>query len=87
MTDDELDRALFALPLEEPPPHLHRAVVAVSTAPHAASRLAQELVTGLRAAGLFELATYGWLAVGLSSASCFSSLPFMATPRSTVYNR
>jgi hypothetical protein len=30
MTDDELDRALFALPLEEPPPELHRDVMAAT---------------------------------------------------------
>lgn len=30
MTDDELDRALFALPLEEPPADLHRRILAAT---------------------------------------------------------
>jgi hypothetical protein len=30
MTDDELDRALFALPLEEPPADLHRKIMAAT---------------------------------------------------------
>ncbi len=32
MTDDELERALFALPLEEPPPDLHARVLAATIA-------------------------------------------------------
>jgi len=31
MTDDELDRALFALPLEEPPADLHQRILAATT--------------------------------------------------------
>ena len=119
MTDDELDRALFALPLEEPPADLHRQIMAATvlrvaptfrawelavlaatvvlvglltawifaTTPHAGSRLADSIVAALRALGLFHRATYVWLAVGLSSVWWISSLPFMASPRSTVYNR
>ena len=30
MTDDELDRALFALPLEQPPPDLHARIMAAT---------------------------------------------------------
>ena len=30
MTDDDLDRALFALPLEEPPADLHRRIMAAT---------------------------------------------------------
>jgi len=119
MTDDELDRALFALPLEEPPADLHRQILAatvlrsvptfrqwelwalvgalvligwltalvVIATPEAGARLSYEITVALRALGLFSPSTYVWLAVGLSSVWWISSLPFMATPRSTVYNR
>jgi hypothetical protein len=119
MTDDELDRALFALPLEEPPADLHRRIMAATafrvaptfrtwelcvlfgavvlvggltawlfaTTPDAGSHLGDAIVAGIRGLGLFHRATYIWLAVGLSSVWWISSLPFMATPRSTVYNR
>ncbi|MGA2395978.1 MAG: hypothetical protein ABSH03_21780 [Candidatus Lustribacter sp.] len=119
MTDDELDRALFALPLEQPPPDLHGKILAatvlrpvptfrqwelwalgaalvligwltvwaVSTTPEAGSRFGYAIVVTVRALGLFSRSTYVWLAVGLSSVWWISSLPFMATPRSTVYNR
>ena len=119
MTDDELDRALFALPLEEPPADLHGRILAATvlrpaptfrvweicllvvavafvgsltawlfaTTPHAGSRLADMIVAGARGLGLFSRATYVWLAVGISSVWWISSLPFMATPRLSVYNR
>jgi hypothetical protein len=119
MTDDELDRALFALPLEEPPADMHQRImsatvlrtapafrpwelwllafavvlVCVATAwiatssPVAASRLADSIVSFMRGFGLFSRSTYVWLAIGLSSVWWISSLPFMATPRPTVYNR
>jgi hypothetical protein len=119
MTEDELDRALFALPLEEPPADLHGRIMAATalrpaptftaleicvlvlsvalvgsltfwmfaSTPHAGSRLADTIVAGARAMGLFSRSTYVWLAVGISSVWWISSLPFMATPRSTVYNR
>lgn len=119
MTDDELDRALFALPLEQPPPDLHGKILAatvlrpvptfrqwelwalalalaliggltywaVSTTPELGSRLSYAIVVSLRALGLFSRSTYVWLAVGLSSVWWISSLPFMAGPRPTVYNR
>jgi hypothetical protein len=118
MTDDDLDRALFALPLEEPPADLHRRIMAATvlrpvptfrqwelwalvlgvvllafaavwtlTLPAAGSHLADTVVAGMRALGLFERATYLWLAVGISSVWWISSLPFMAAPRTTVYNR
>jgi hypothetical protein len=119
MTDDELDRALFALPLEEPPADLHRQIMVAtvlrvaptfrawelsvlvaamvlvcvltawmfSATPNAGARLADSIVAGIRALGLFHRETYMWLAFGLSSVWWISSLPFMATPRSTVYNR
>lgn len=117
MTDDELDRALFALPLEEPPADLHRRIMAATvlrpaptfrqwelwalvlgivllaflavwtlTLPSAGSHLADTVVAGMRALGLFSRATYVWLAVGISSVWWISSLPFMAAPRPTVYN-
>jgi hypothetical protein len=119
MTDDELDRALFALPLEEPPADLHQRIMAatvlrtapafrpwelwllagaviligclaawtLTSSPDAGTRLADAVVAVLRALGLFSRATYVWLAIGLSSVWWISSLPFMATPRPTVYNR
>jgi hypothetical protein len=118
MTDDELDRALFALPLEEPPADLHRQIMAATvlrvaptfrawelcvlaaavvlvglvtgwlfSSTNASSRLADSIVAGARVLGLFHRETYVWLAVGFSSVWWISSLPFMATPRSTVYNR
>jgi hypothetical protein len=119
MTDDELDRALFALPLEEPPADLHGRILAATvlrpaptfrawelcllviavalvgsmtvwlfqTTPHAGSRLADLIVAGARSLGLFSRSTYVWLAVGISSVWWISSLPFMATPRLSVYNR
>jgi hypothetical protein len=119
MTDDELDRALFALPLEEPPADMHQrimsatvlraapafrqwellllavavALVCVATAwivtssPAAGSRLTDSVVAFMRGFGLFSRSTYVWLAVGISSVWWISSLPFMATPRPTVYNR
>jgi hypothetical protein len=117
MTDDELDRALFALPLEEPPADLHDRIMAGTvlrpvptfrqwelwalvlgvvvlafvavwtlTLPAAGSHLADTVVAGMRALGLFSRATYVWLAVGISSVWWISSLPFMAPPRTTVYN-
>lgn len=118
MTDDELDRALFALPLEEPPAELHRRVLAATvlrpapafrpwelialivalgvvtlltayvftSVPHAGSRLAATIVAGLRELGLFSRSTYVWLAIGLSTAWWISSLPFMGSSRTTVYN-
>jgi hypothetical protein len=119
MTDDELDRALFALPLEEPPAGLHAQIMAAtvlratplfrtwelwllaaavalvgcltvwifSSSPEAGTRLTDSMVTTMRALGLFSRATYVWLGIGISSVWWISSLPFMATPRSTVYNR
>ena len=119
MTDDELDRALFALPLEEPPAGLHEQILAATVlrpaptfrawelcllvaavavvgsltawlfqmTPHAGSRLADMIVAGARGLGLFSRSTYVWLAVGISSVWWISSLPFMATPRLSVYNR
>lgn len=119
MTDDELDRALFALPLEQPPPDLHGKILAatvlrpvptfrqwelwalaaalvaigwltfwaLSTTPEAGSRFGYLITVSLRALGLFSRSTYVWLAVGLSSVWWISSLPFMAGPRPTVYNR
>ena len=118
MTDDELDRALFALPLEEPPAELHGRIMAATvlhvaptfraweiallvaalafvgavtywlfnSTPNAGSHMADDMVTALRALGLFSRNTYLWLAVGLSTTWWISSLPFMATPRRTVYN-
>jgi len=118
MTDDELDRALFALPLEQPPPDLRRKIMAatvlrpvptfrqwelwalaaalvaigltiwgIATTPEAGSRIGYAIVVSVRALGLFSRSTYVWLAVGLSSVWWISSLPFMAPPRPTVYNR
>jgi hypothetical protein len=41
----------------------------------------------MRGLGLFNRATYVWLGIGISSVWWISSLNFMPTPRSTVYNR
>jgi hypothetical protein len=119
MTEDELDRALFALPLEEPPAGLHAQIMAATvlraapafrtaelwllaaavalvslvtvyvfrSTPDAAMHLNDSLVAGMRALGLFSRATYVWVGIGITSVWWISSLPFMATPRSTVYNR
>ena len=119
MTDDELDRALFALPLEEPPADMHQRIMSatvlraapafqrwellllevvvalvglasawiVTSSPESGSRLGDSIVAFMRGFGLFSRSTYVWLAVGLSSVWWISSLPFMATPRPTVYNR
>jgi len=119
MTDDELDRALFALPLEEPPADMHERIMAATvlragpafrtwelwllaaaavlvgwltmwmftSAPDAGLRLTDGIVAGMRGLGLFSPATYVWLGIGLTSVWWISSLPFMATPRPTVYNR
>jgi len=119
MTDEELDRVLFALPLEELPADLHQRIMSATvlraapafkvwelcvaavmvalvggltaylfvTTPDAGARLADWTVAGMRALGLFHRATYVWLAIGISSVWWISSLPFMATPRPTVYNR
>ncbi len=119
MTDDELDRALFALPLEEPPADMHERILAatvlrasppfrtwelwllvgsavlvgwlttwmLTSAPDAGLRLTGAIVAGMRALGLFSPATYVWLGIGVSTVWWISSLPFMATPRPTVYNR
>jgi hypothetical protein len=119
MTDDELDRALFALPLEEPPADLHRQIMAATvlrtppafrtwelwllaaavvlvgwltvwmftSAPDVGSRLTDSVTAAMRAMGLFSRATYVWLGIGVTSVWWISSLPFMASPRSTVYNR
>ena len=120
MTDDDLDRALLALPLEEPPADLHRSILAATilrptptfrawelcaarpprspgsasltflmfaSTPHAGARLADAIVAGARAMGLFSRSTYVWLAVGISSVWWISSLTFMPRPRPTVYNR
>jgi hypothetical protein len=119
MTDDELDRALFALPLEEPPADLHQRIMSATvlraapafrqwelwllaagvavvgalalyvftSTPDPGTRLADSITAVLRTLGLFSRSTYMWLAIGLSSAWWISSLPFMATPRPTVYNR
>lgn len=119
MTDDELDRALFALPLEEPPADLHRRIMAATvlrtppafgvwelwllaaavllaggltlwmftSAPDVGSRLTDSLLAAMRAMGLFSRSTYVWLGIGVSSVWWISSLPFMASPRPTVYNR
>jgi hypothetical protein len=119
MTDDELDRALFALPLEEPPADMHQRILAATifraapafrvwelcllaiavalvgwltvwvftSAPDAGTRLGHSIVTVLRSLGLFSRATYVWLAIGLSSVWWISSLPFISSPRPTVYNR
>jgi len=119
MTDDELDRALFALPLEEPPAGLHMQIMAATvlrtapafrtwelwllatavalvgaltvwmftSAPDAGTRLTDSIVGVMRALGLFSRSTYVWLGIGLSSVWWISSLPFMASPRPTVYNR
>jgi hypothetical protein len=119
MTEDELDRALFALPLEEPPAGLHAQIMAATafrpaptfapwewtllvvaltltvtatfwmfeSSPGSVHRLGYAIVSGLHALGLFSRATYVWLGIGLSSVWWISSLNFMPTPRSTVYNR
>jgi hypothetical protein len=119
MTDDELDRALFALPLEEPPADLHQRIMSatvlraapafrlwelwllafavvlvcsatawiVTSSPAAGSRLVDSIVAFMHSFGLFSRSTYVWLAIGLSSVWWISSLPFMATPGRTVYNR
>jgi hypothetical protein len=119
MTDDELDRALFALPLEEPPPDLHQRIMAATvlraapafrqwelwllaaavtvagavafyaftSTPDPGTHLSDSINAVLRTLGLFSRSTYVWLAIGLSSVWWISSLPFMATPRPTVYNR
>jgi hypothetical protein len=119
MTDDDLDRALFALPLEEPPGDLHQRILAATvlrpapvfavwerwllalailltaavtvwmfgSTPGSLHRLGGEVVSGMRALGLFNRATYVWLAVGVSSVWWISSLNFMPTPSRTVYNR
>ncbi len=119
MTDDELDRALLALPLEEPPADLHGRILAATvlrpaptfrawevvllavavaavfvlsfavftSVPHAGNRLVDASIDGLRALGLFNRATYVWLAIGLSSVWWISSLTFMQPQRPTVYNR
>jgi hypothetical protein len=119
MTDDELDRALFALPLEEPPADLHQRIMAATvlraapafrawelwllaavvtlvggltiwtftSSPNAGLNFADAIVSGVRALGLFSRSTYVWLAIGISSVWWISSLPFISTPRPTVYNR
>jgi hypothetical protein len=119
MTDDELDRALFALPLEEPPADMHQRIMAATvlraapafrqwelwllaaavaligclafyvftSVPDPGTRVADSIVGALRTIGLFSRSTYVWLAIGLSSVWWISSLPFMASPRPTVYNR
>jgi len=119
MTEDDLDRALFALPLEEPPAGLHERimaatamrpsptfamwewmllVVAVSltiaatvwmftSAPGSVHRLGYAVVGMARALGLFQRATYIWLGVGITSVWWISSLNFMPSHRTTVYNR
>jgi hypothetical protein len=119
MTDDELDRALFALPLEEPPADLHQRILAATvqrpapafavwerwllavalaltvavtfwlfhSTPGSLHRLGGDVVAGMRGLGLFNRATYVWLGIGISSVWWISSLNFMPTPRSTVYNR
>jgi 1,4-dihydroxy-2-naphthoate octaprenyltransferase len=119
MTDDELDRALFALPLEEPPADMHQRIMSatvlraapafrqwelvllavvlglvcvatawiVTSSPDTGARLGDSIVAFMRGFGLFSRSTYVWLAIGLSSVWWISSLPFMASPRPTVYNR
>ncbi len=119
MTDDELDRALFALPLEEPPADMHARIMSATIYRVAPTfqpwelvllAVAVALVAGLTAY-LFgttpkpaAASTIGPWPVCTPSASStaprtcgwpwasrrvwwISSLPFMAPPRPTVYNR
>jgi len=65
MTDDELDQALFALPLEEPPAELHRAILAATVLQEAPAFRAWELWLLVGAAFVV-----GWLAVWM-----FGSVP------------
>jgi hypothetical protein len=64
MTDDELDRALLALPLEEPPADLHRAIMAATVWRPAPALRAWELWL---AAGAFALVV--WVTMWLFAAS------------------
>lgn len=64
MTDDELDRALFALPLEEPPADLHRSIMAATMFRPAPALRTWEVVL---AAGAVALAT--WLTVAIFASS------------------
>jgi hypothetical protein len=65
--DDALDRALLALPLEEPPPDLHARIMAATV--YAPAR-AESLLPG------WEL----WLVVLASSLSLWLGWAFLATP-------
>jgi len=100
MTDDELDRALFALPLEEPPADMHQRIMSATVLRAAPAFQRWELLLLAVVVALVGLAS-AWIVtsspesgsrlgdsiVGLSSVWWISSLPFMATPRPTVYNR
>lgn len=116
MTDDELDRALFALPLEEPPAELRERVLAATVlktesafAPWETWAIgtllalavwllclvstgvgSEPVVAGLaalRASGLFDPATWLWLAVGGSATYWISRLILMPQPPAPTYNR
>ncbi len=119
MTDDELDRALFALALEEPPANLRDRILAatvyrppapfrtwelwllaaavavvgfvtfalLTAVPHLGDQLQSATVVLVRALGLFSVATYAWLAVGVSAVWTISSPPLMPRARRAVYNR
>jgi hypothetical protein len=64
MTDDELDRALFALPLEEPPADLHGSIMAATAWRPAPAFRAWELWL---AAGAFALVV--WLTMWIFASS------------------
>jgi hypothetical protein len=63
MTDDDLDRALFALPLEEPPADLHRQIMTAVMRPAPAFRQWELWVIGA------VLGLIGWLTFALFVAS------------------
>jgi hypothetical protein len=60
MNDDELDRALFALPLAEPPPDLRASILASTIfAPRPMMRTWETIVIGV------VLAVVAWLVLGV----------------------
>jgi hypothetical protein len=67
MTDDELDRALFALPLEEPPADLHGRIMAA---------------TALRPAPTFATWEWLLLVVAVSLTTAATAWIFLSAPGS-----
>jgi hypothetical protein len=65
MTDDELDRALFALPLEEPPADMHQRIMAA---------------TVLRAAPAFRQWELWLLAAAVALVGCLAVYVFTSAP-------